>query len=350
MTRLSLLAALSISPIIVTTASADPLVVTNEGQGSSSRSGIYVNQGDISTSLNSQYNFQETVDDVDITAHANTMGNVAVGGHATGAIAAIGDISGAYYGNVAQAYAAAGLGITSGTARFSMAAIASKNASAWGGGVSVSGNSTSFGYKNVYGGTPSNLLFGAQVNLLYNGGSQPASTNAGNAVVFFTVFDAALGWAGTGDLDSNGAVDAFDLQGTSNAALYGETGGLALSSFDWNGDSTVDMDDRDYIVTDVIGTVHGDADLDGDVDFQDLISLSQHYNQHGMWTWGDFDGDWQIDFADYTILAQNYGYGVPSPLNFDADWAAYQAGAVPEPITFAGLVGLAAIGLRRARR
>jgi len=53
---------------------------------------------------------------------------------------------------------------------------------------------------------------------------------------------------------------------------------------------------------------YGDANLDGSVNFADLVSVAQHYGQTSMnWDQGDFNYDGSVNFADLVALAQNYG-------------------------------------------
>lgn len=83
----------------------------------------------------------------------------------------------------------------------------------------------------------------------------------------------------------------------------------------------------------------GDANLDGQVAFDDLLTLAQNYGlSHGAtWAQGDFNGSGAINFNDLLLLAQNYG---PSPAT---------ASPVPESVS-AGLLLVAAPILRRRRR
>ncbi|HEY7115201.1 MAG TPA: hypothetical protein VH475_01370 [Tepidisphaeraceae bacterium] len=58
-------------------------------------------------------------------------------------------------------------------------------------------------------------------------------------------------------------------------------------------------------------TRYGDATLDGNVDFSDLVKLAQNYNStvpatQGAWSRGDFTYDGLVDFNDLVKLAQNY--------------------------------------------
>jgi autotransporter-associated beta strand protein len=90
-------------------------------------------------------------------------------------------------------------------------------------------------------------------------------------------------------------------------------------------------------------TLAGDANLDGIVDFNDLVKLAQNYNiTDGTRTWigGDFNYDGNTDFNDLVRLAQNYNTTLPgapipgAPANFQADIAAAFA-SVPEPSALA---------------
>jgi autotransporter-associated beta strand protein len=75
----------------------------------------------------------------------------------------------------------------------------------------------------------------------------------------------------------------------------------------------------------------GDANLDLVVDFNDLLTLAQHYDTTvagRVWDQGDFNYDGLVNFNDLLALAQNYG----SPASFANDWALVQS-LVPEPAT-----------------
>ena len=55
-------------------------------------------------------------------------------------------------------------------------------------------------------------------------------------------------------------------------------------------------------------TTYGDANLDGKVDFSDLLILAQTYGTSGhAFSSGDFNGDGSVGFDDLLLLAQNYG-------------------------------------------
>lgn len=108
----------------------------------------------------------------------------------------------------------------------------------------------------------------------------------------------------------------------------------------------------------VTAAIPGDADLNGTVDFSDLLTLAQNYSGTSKsWSTGDFSGDGSTEFADLLTLAQNYGNSVSLTggielddllqSRFDADWQRALA-IVPEPAS--ACVALAAGFMVRRRR
>jgi hypothetical protein len=99
----------------------------------------------------------------------------------------------------------------------------------------------------------------------------------------------------------------------------------------------------------------GDANLDGVVDFNDLVKLAQSYNTSGKtWFSGDFTYDGAVDFNDLVLLAQNYNQAVPGALavdsaSFNADLARAFA-SVPEPSGVICAIGLLGIAFGRRKR
>jgi autotransporter-associated beta strand protein len=101
-------------------------------------------------------------------------------------------------------------------------------------------------------------------------------------------------------------------------------------------------------------TVVGDSDLNGLVNFNDLLALAQNYNGTGKeWYQGDFTGfDGAVDFNDLLALAQNYNGSLTLNDEFSATFAADFALAVsltPEPASLLALAGLGGTLLRRRR-
>jgi autotransporter-associated beta strand protein len=154
-------------------------------------------------------------------------------------------------------------------------------------------------------------------------------------------------WQGKGITSSNAAAD-FNAKGVGYALasdIVGAGGGAFM------GGTT----DGDAVLARY--TLLGDANLDGAVNFNDLVQLAQSYNVvDGSRTWftGDFTYDGNTNFNDLVKLAQNYNTALPTePIpgasaQFAADLAAAFA-SVPEPGAV-GLVGLGACGLMLRRR
>ncbi len=59
----------------------------------------------------------------------------------------------------------------------------------------------------------------------------------------------------------------------------------------------------------------GDTNLDGKVDFADLVAVAQNYGgHHKLRSQGDLTDDGNVDFADLVQVAQNYGQPQAAPL------------------------------------
>jgi hypothetical protein len=96
-------------------------------------------------------------------------------------------------------------------------------------------------------------------------------------------------------------------------------------------------------------TLRGDANLDGAVNFSDLVTLASHYRQAGTWAQGDFDDNGSIGFSDLLQLAANYGQSL-SGIGASPLWTT--PAAVPEPMSLPVASGVAILffGRRRQRR
>lgn len=103
-------------------------------------------------------------------------------------------------------------------------------------------------------------------------------------------------------------------------------------------------------------TLKGDTDVNGTVNFNDLVRLAQGYNKAGTWINGDSDYNGSVDFADLVALAQNYNssLSLESTMLTDLGGAAFAAdfmlaqALVPEPGTLAA-IAVATAMLRRRR-
>jgi GH35 family endo-1,4-beta-xylanase len=148
-----------------------------------------------------------------------------------------------------------------------------------------------------------------------------------------------------GDFNNSEVLDAADMDQLFAATPGSTTGAIPAADlrFDVNGDSEVIIapnvagSDADYWVHVLKHTEYGDANLDGMVNFADLVTLAQNYNQETGEGWADasFNGDGKVDFGDLVVLAQNYNFGmsqIGTSDTFAADWALAQS-LVPEPMT-----------------
>lgn len=169
--------------------------------------------------------------------------------------------------------------------------------------------------------------------------------------------------------DSPAGTQAVDLAG--HAIVY-HPAGIELSSAEPRlnrqvGNSSDGLYDSTLLPNQDIGiaptadgftikkTISGDTNLDGKVDFADLVVVAQHYGTNeGRWRFGDVTHDGKVDFADLVRVAQNYGDVLPSqdipgaPADFQNDLAAAFA-QVPEPAAMAPFAVLCLALFRRGR-
>jgi len=101
-------------------------------------------------------------------------------------------------------------------------------------------------------------------------------------------------------------------------------------------------------------TLLGDTDLDGQVNFADLVNLARNFNRAGLWINGDSDHNGMVDFADLVLIARNFNQSLSGPLmgsglSFDQEWD-LALNAVPEPTTLAILGAAGAFMLRRRNK
>ncbi|MFT3787850.1 MAG: autotransporter-associated beta strand repeat-containing protein [Tepidisphaeraceae bacterium] len=99
-------------------------------------------------------------------------------------------------------------------------------------------------------------------------------------------------------------------------------------------------------------TCAGDTNLDGSVNFTDLLALAARYGNAGIWDQGDFNYDGTVNFADLLALAANYGSASGTLSNGDLDrQGGFMAQVlVPEPCSPAIAVSLLLPWTRRTRR
>ena len=146
-----------------------------------------------------------------------------------------------------------------------------------------------------------------------------------------------------GDLNTDAVIDAHDIDDLSKRIRQNDGFDFA---YDANGDREVSESDRDFWVAQVQQTYFGDANLDGEFNSQDFVTVFQSgtYEQDlsANWADGDWSGDGRFDSQDFVIAFQDGGYEQgPRPSSV----------AVPEPSTYIQLliVSLAAMFNRRSR-
>jgi hypothetical protein len=125
-----------------------------------------------------------------------------------------------------------------------------------------------------------------------------------------------------GDFDDNRVLDANDIDLLSRAVIAPAPDLV----FDLNDDGQVNSADRTTWVHDIRGTYFGDADLDGEFNSSDLVSVLQsglyYAGDPAVWETGDWDGSGYFDSSDIVTAFVDGGY--EKGLRTDA-------AAVPEP-------------------
>lgn len=137
----------------------------------------------------------------------------------------------------------------------------------------------------------------------------------------------------TGDFDTDQNLSTADIDLLFNELEASEP----RAWFDVNGDGVVNEEDPNFWVTSLIGTHFGDADLNGEVDFSDFLTLSSSFGRDGGWAEGDFDGTGDVAFPDFLVLSSNFGSS-GAPIN-----------SVPEPSSTTAflLAGISLVCVRR---
>ncbi len=132
------------------------------------------------------------------------------------------------------------------------------------------------------------------------------------------------------DFNGDNKVDGGDIQ------LLTDNLGSNDLRFDVNGDLQFDIEDRNSLIFDKLGTCFGDANADGMFNTDDLVQVFQagDYETTGVATWetGDWNGDGFFNSGDLVGALQ-------------------QPCAVPEPSSFLllGLVAVTSMLWRRFR-
>jgi hypothetical protein len=160
-----------------------------------------------------------------------------------------------------------------------------------------------------------------------------------NATAPYTGFIAHLDRpidAPTGDFSNDGHVDITDVDLLSAAIR----GGSTERRYDLNRSGTLEAGDLTEMIHGEIGTWFGDANLDGQFNTRDLVSVFQagQYEDatedNSTWSTGDWDADGDFTTRDLVVAFQDGGYD-RGPRT--------AAQSVPEPSSWLLLIGLSGL-------
>jgi len=111
-----------------------------------------------------------------------------------------------------------------------------------------------------------------------------------------------------GDTDGDGSLDIDDLDVIASRSmdpLFRDW--LPDELFDVNADGSINSTDIRFWLTELREALPGDSDLNGTVEFQDFLSLSDSFGGPGAWRNGDFDFDGRVGFPDFLVLSAAFG-------------------------------------------
>ncbi|MCA9214221.1 MAG: hypothetical protein KDB27_14215 [Planctomycetales bacterium] len=144
-----------------------------------------------------------------------------------------------------------------------------------------------------------------------------------------------------GDFNGDGMLGIDDI----NMLTAESAGGMNPPAFDLNSDAAVDAADVAVWINDLKNSYVGDANLDGEFNSGDLVTIFTaakfETGQPATWNEGDFNGDGAFDSGDFVVAFQGAGYEQgPRP-----------AAAVPEPATgVLALITMSLYGMIRRRK
>jgi hypothetical protein len=123
-----------------------------------------------------------------------------------------------------------------------------------------------------------------------------------------------------GDFNGDGLVNATDIDLLSAAINSHST---SYATYDLTKDGKINSADMDYLITTILHTYYGDADLNHSVGVSDLSVLAAYYNtpSGASWANGDFDGNGAVGVSDLSILAANYNSGSASTVSWAEAYA-----------------------------
>jgi hypothetical protein len=112
----------------------------------------------------------------------------------------------------------------------------------------------------------------------------------------------------TGDFNGDGVLDATDI----DALTIQSAGGTHPASFDLNADALVNGADIGVWVRDLFNSWMGDANLDGEFNSSDLVTVlasgTYEADMDAVWSTGDFNGDGRTNSSDLVAALADGGY------------------------------------------
>lgn len=126
----------------------------------------------------------------------------------------------------------------------------------------------------------------------------------------FEFFGTPVGAGLPGDFNADGVLNSADID-----ALTAEVRAATnLAKFDVTGDNVVNQNDRAKWVNELRKTYFGDANLDGEFNSGDFVSVfgAGQYEDaiagNSLWSTGDWDGDGEFNSSDFVTAFQSGGY------------------------------------------
>ncbi|MFT3788858.1 MAG: hypothetical protein QM770_22250 [Tepidisphaeraceae bacterium] len=239
---------------------------------------------------------------------------------------------------------ASGIGATkTGTGTLQVNNVRADHLSVLGGSVRIAPNGGSAGASKV---SALNIAFaGSKLNLTDNTLIVDYSTSSPIAEIanWIKTGYAAGAWTGDGIVGEMSSQKGIGY--AESSLVVGSSGGT------YRGQSV----DGTAVIARIVYA--GDTNLDGTVNFGDMLVLASNYNMSGKsWSDGDFNYDGVVNFSDQLSLAANYNLTLAgtyasavSPTgSFASDWALAWS-LVPEPSALSAVMGLAVVSLRRRR-
>jgi hypothetical protein len=155
-----------------------------------------------------------------------------------------------------------------------------------------------------------------------------------------SLFQDGIGGQLPGDFNGNGALDSIDIDDLTGQVA----GGLHPAAYDLNQDAQVTDADLSVWVKDLFHSWIGDANLDGEFNSGDLVTVlssgTYEADVDSVWSTGDFTGDGRTNSGDLVAALSDGGYEMGPRV---------PVAAVPEPTSMIlMLLGVGAMWRSRA--